>query len=34
MMMKMDIMKQIVGNISKIKGNQELKNRVYERYWT
>ena len=34
MMRKMDIRKQKAGNISKIKGNQETRDRVYERYWT
>ena len=34
MMRKMDIRKEKAGNISKIKGNQETRDRVYERYWT
>ena len=34
MMMKMDIKKQIAGNISKIKEDQETRDRVNERYWT
>ena len=34
MMMKMDIKKQIAGNISKIKKDQETRDRVYERKWT
>ena len=34
MMRKMDIRKKKAGNISKIKGNQETSDRVYERYWT
>ena len=34
MMRKMDIKKQKAGNISKIKGNQETRDRVYGRYWT
>ena len=34
MIMKMDIKKQIAGNISKTKENQETKDRVNERYWT
>ena len=31
MMRKMDIKKQKAGNISKIKGNQETRDRVYEK---
>ena len=34
MMRKMDIKKQKAGNISKIKGNQETRDRDYGRYWT
>ena len=34
MMRKMDIKKQKTGNISKIKGNQETRDRDYGRYWT
>ena len=34
MMRKMDIRKQKTGNISKIKGNQETRDRDYGRYWT
>jgi len=34
MMMKMDIKKQIAGKISKIKEDQEIRDRVYERDWT
>ena len=30
----MDIRKKKTGNISKIKGNQETRDRVYERNWT
>ena len=33
-MRKMDIRKKKTGNISKIKGNQETRDRVYERNWT
>ena len=34
MMRKMDIRKKKAGNISKIKGNQETRDRDYGRYWT
>ena len=34
MMRKMDIKKQIAGNMSKIKEDQETRDRVYERKWT
>ena len=34
MMRKMDIRKKKAGNISKIKGYKETRDKVYERYWT
>ena len=33
-MLKMDIKRKIAGNISKIKKDEETKDRIYERYWT